>query len=82
MTLYLGLLDATFYGRAGAFYPLTTNGAVELAIVLACIGGGLYGLRAAWMIWQASLITARPDHQTTRVAAATDERHPSLRAVA
>jgi len=81
MTLYLGLLDATFYGRSGEFYPLTASGAMELAIVLACISGGLYGLRAAWTIWQASLIAARPDHQKTG-AAATDERHPNLRVVA
>jgi hypothetical protein len=52
MSLYLGLLDATFYGRNGLLFPLTVAAGVELGIIGICIGGGLYGLRAAWSLWR------------------------------
>ena len=49
MSLYLGLLDATFYARHG-LYGLTPDAITELAINALCIGGGGFGLRAAWRI--------------------------------
>ncbi|KPK07472.1 MAG: hypothetical protein AMS20_02725 [Gemmatimonas sp. SG8_28] len=52
MSLYLGLLDATFYARNGLLFPLTGTSAVELVIIGLCIGGGLYALRGAWAIWR------------------------------
>ena len=82
MTIYLGLLDATFYGRSGEFYPLTANGAMELAIILACLGGGLYGLHASWTIWQTARVATTSDHQTTPVPASVDDQYQNLRVVA
>jgi hypothetical protein len=52
MSLYLGLLDATFYLRNGLLFPLTGSSAVELTIISLCVGGGLYALRGAWGMWR------------------------------
>jgi hypothetical protein len=52
MSLYLGLLDATFYARNGLLFPLTGSSAVELFIISLCVGGGLYALYAAWGMWR------------------------------
>ncbi|MGD0993440.1 MAG: hypothetical protein ABR998_13320 [Gemmatimonadales bacterium] len=49
MSLYLGLLDVTFYARHG-LYALTPDAITELAINVLCIGGGVFGLRAAWQL--------------------------------
>ncbi len=47
-SLYLGVLDVTFYARHGLYAPLTAEAVTELAINALCIGGGILGLRAAW----------------------------------
>ncbi len=47
MTLYLGVLDATFYARNGVLLSLTGKAALEAGIVGVCVGGGGYGLWAA-----------------------------------
>ena len=52
MSLYLGMLDATFYLRNGLLFPLTGSSAVEIFIVSLCVGGGLYALRGAWAMWR------------------------------
>ncbi len=49
MSLYLGLLDVTFYARHG-LYALTPDALTELAINALCVGGGAFGLKAAWRI--------------------------------
>ncbi|HVO36081.1 MAG TPA: hypothetical protein VMT21_10975 [Gemmatimonadales bacterium] len=49
MSLYLGLLDVTFYARHG-LYALTPDSLTEMAINALCVGGGVFGLRAAWQI--------------------------------
>ncbi len=54
MSLYLGLLDATFYAQNGLFLPVTGAALFELLINVLCVGGGLYGLRAAWFMWSAT----------------------------
>jgi hypothetical protein len=54
MCLYLGILDATFYARNGMFSPLGSGALMELLVNTFCIGGGLYGLRAAWRMWRAA----------------------------
>ena len=50
MSLYLGILDATFYVRHGLYTPLYAEAATELAINLLCIGGGVFGLETAWRL--------------------------------
>ena len=50
MSLYLGILDVTFYARHGLYAPLTADAVTELAINALCIGGGIFGLRAAWQL--------------------------------
>ncbi len=52
MSLYLGLLDVTFYARHG-LYALTPDGITEMAINVLCVGGGGFGLRTAWQIRKA-----------------------------
>jgi hypothetical protein len=52
MSLYLGLLDATFYARNDLLFPLTGSSSVELVIISLCIGGGLYALHGAWSMWR------------------------------
>jgi len=49
MSLYLGLLDVTFYARHG-LYAFTPDAMTEMAINALCIGGGVFGLKAAWQI--------------------------------
>jgi len=49
MSLYLGLLDVTFYARHG-LYALTPDAITEMVINALCIGGGVFGLRAAWQL--------------------------------
>lgn len=50
MTLYLGLLDTAFYGLRGLNRPTSVDGAVELAVNLACSVGGAWALRRAWTL--------------------------------
>lgn len=50
MTLYLGILDFTFYSRQGLYAPLTSDGAVELVVNLICVVGGLIGLGFGWKL--------------------------------
>lgn len=52
MSVYLGLLDATFYGVRGLNHPSTAAGSLELALNLICLGGGGYALRVAWRLWE------------------------------
>lgn len=51
MSLYLGLLDATFYGLRGLNSPFTATGRLELGINLLCVGGGLWALGVAWRLF-------------------------------
>ena len=51
MSLYLGVLDVSFYGRMGLYFPLSEAGFIELIVNLLCIGGGAVGVRLAWMLW-------------------------------
>ncbi len=48
ISLYLGILDVTFYARHGLYTPLTAEALTELTINALCIGGGILGLKAAW----------------------------------
>jgi hypothetical protein len=51
-SLYLGILDSTFYARHGLYLPLTPDSLTEIAINLLCIGGGVFGLKAGWQLWR------------------------------
>lgn len=54
MSLYLGILDVTFYARHGLYTPLTPDALTEVGINVLCIGGGIFGLKAAWQLRRAS----------------------------
>ena len=51
MCLYVGVLDLTFYGARGSYWPATAGGLVQLLSSTLTIGGGTFGLRAAWRLW-------------------------------
>jgi len=44
MVVYLGVLDLTFYSRQGFFTRPGGEGALELALIAACLGGGTFAL--------------------------------------
>jgi len=54
MSLYLGLLDVTFYAAHGLYTPLSPDALTEMAINVLCLGGGVFGLRAAWHLRHAA----------------------------
>ncbi len=54
MTLYLGLLDFTFYAGSGAYSPPAGESWVELVVNALCIGGGAAGLWLCWKVWRKS----------------------------
>jgi len=51
MSLYLALLDLTFYARQGLYAPLTAGALTELTVNALCLGGGVLGLRCGWLLW-------------------------------
>lgn len=55
MSLYLGILDLTFYGRQGLYFPVSPAGVFELVVNAACVAGGAYALRRAWWLWREAL---------------------------
>ncbi len=48
VSLYLGLLDATFYARQGHYSPITGTALVELAVNAFCVVGGALALWFGW----------------------------------
>lgn len=52
MSLYLGIVDATFYWTRGDFSPPAGVALVELAINALCVAGGMFGLAAGWRHWR------------------------------
>lgn len=53
MSLYLGVLDTTFYVGQGILSPLDLDGALGLTVNTLCIGGGILALRSGWRHWNA-----------------------------
>ena len=51
MSLYLALLDLTFYSRQGLYSVFDGSALMELAVNGLCLGGGLLGLRWGWAFW-------------------------------
>jgi hypothetical protein len=52
MSLYLALLDLTFYSRQG-LYAADPGSMLELVVNALCLGGGVLGLRCGWTLWTA-----------------------------
>jgi hypothetical protein len=52
MSVYLALLDLTFYSREGLYFPLSSSALLELIVNGLCLVGGVLGLRWGWLIWQ------------------------------
>jgi NO-binding membrane sensor protein with MHYT domain len=69
MSLYLGILDLTFYGRQGLYYPFSGSGLFELVVNAACVGGGAYALRRGWRLWQETTRVGTADTSTVSEAA-------------
>lgn len=51
MSVYLGLLDLTFYGARGTYYPIHPEGLFQLSLALICIGAGALALWFGWRFW-------------------------------
>lgn len=51
MSLYLALLDLTFYSRQGLYASFDGSALMELVVNALCLGGGLMGLRWGWLFW-------------------------------
>jgi len=54
MSLYLALLDLTFYARQGLYASFDGSALMELVVNALCLGGGLMGLRWGWLFWSRS----------------------------
>lgn len=54
MTLYLGILDLTFYSGQGFYAQITPDSAVEMIVNALCILGGLAALWFGWKLWRES----------------------------
>lgn len=54
MAIYLGLLDFTFYAGRGLYQTPSAAAAIELAINVVCLAGGLTALRLGWLLWRSA----------------------------
>jgi short-subunit dehydrogenase len=54
VSVYLGLLDVTFYGARGAYSPLTAEGLFQLFLSAVCLGAGGLAFWASWRLWPGS----------------------------
>jgi len=53
MTLYLGLLDLTFYVNQGFYSSLSADAVFQGVVTLCCLFGGGMGLLLGWKLWGA-----------------------------
>ncbi len=51
-TLYLGLLDLTFYASRGHYSPPAGEAWFEMVVNALCLGGGGLALWTCWRIWR------------------------------
>jgi hypothetical protein len=58
ISVYLGLLDLTFYAGHGRYARVNPSVLLGLGVNAACVGGGLLGLRAGWRWWRADAAPA------------------------
>ncbi|UCC83484.1 MAG: SDR family NAD(P)-dependent oxidoreductase [Gemmatimonadota bacterium] len=68
VSLYLGILDATFYARQGHYSPITGTALVELAVNAFCVIGGAL---AMWFGWR-FMARREPGAQKARRRAVRD----------
>jgi hypothetical protein len=52
MSVYLGILDVTFYASQGLYATLGVAAVVELTVNACCIGGGAIGLWHGARLWR------------------------------
>lgn len=52
-SLYLGIIDVTFYAKEGAYAHRSLEVLVEIIVNVATIGGGILGLAFGWRRWRA-----------------------------
>lgn len=51
MSLYLGVLDTTFYVSRGILTQIHLDGLIGLSVNALCIVGGIIALRFSWRCW-------------------------------
>ena len=73
MSLYLGVLDTTFYVRHGIFSPVDVDALVGLTANAFCIGGGMIALRFGWRFWSTPAEPGKPGIDRRRPG----EGHPA-----
>lgn len=61
MSLYLGVLDTTFYVRQGIFSPVDVDALVGLTVNAFCIGGGIIALWFGWRFWSTPAQPCKPE---------------------
>jgi hypothetical protein len=60
MSLYLGVLDTTFYVSHGIFSPFGIDALVGLTVNALCIGGGVIALYFGWRYWSVPAASRGP----------------------
>lgn len=60
MSLYLGILDTTFYVGHGILSKIGLDDSIGLSIDALCIGGGIVALRFGWRCWMAHAVSSMP----------------------
>jgi hypothetical protein len=51
-SLYLGVVDVTFYAKRAAYARPGAEATVEILVNVASLGGGLFGLADGWIRWR------------------------------
>lgn len=59
MSLYLGVLDATFYVGHGIHSQINLDAVISLTVNALCIGAGIIALRFGWRYWSAGVRPSR-----------------------
>lgn len=81
MSLYLGLLDVTFYAQQGYYWPITAEAVLGIVVNVLCIGGGILALWHGWKFWaraaRASALYARERQRRLRKETIQERGQPS-----
>jgi hypothetical protein len=80
MSLYLGLLDVTFYARQGHYWPMSGEAVVGIIVNVLCIGGGLLALWHGWKFFaraaRVSALQATERRRESRQRHSRERSHP------